>query len=211
MNRVPETRDAISQHARPARSGTDYGLLLRVRDPADQEAWDEFVRIYRPVVYRLARGRGMQDADAQDLAQKVLMSVAAAIQSWQPDAGSRFRHWLHKVAKNALINSITRGPHDLAAGGSSADRFLHAQSEAEDSCDEIELEYRRQLFRRAAEIVRERADPNTWLAFSMTMIDDDSIAQAAQKLGVSEGVVYASRSRIMRRLRDTVKMLDEDQ
>ena len=65
---------------------TRASLLLRIKDPADRDAWDEFVLIYRPVIYRMARKRGLQDADAQDLVQRVLGSVAAKIDDWQPDA-----------------------------------------------------------------------------------------------------------------------------
>ena len=36
---------------------TDVGLIARVKDPADGEAWSEFVTIYRPVVVRLALKR----------------------------------------------------------------------------------------------------------------------------------------------------------
>jgi hypothetical protein len=50
---------------------TRESLLVQVRSAANREAWDEFVLVYRPVIYRLARNRGMQDADAQDLAQRV--------------------------------------------------------------------------------------------------------------------------------------------
>lgn len=78
MTEFPETRDR---------------LLVQVRSPANREAWDEFALIYRPVIYRLARHRGLQDADAQDLAQRVLMSVAAAIGRWEKsDESVRFRH-----------------------------------------------------------------------------------------------------------------------
>ena len=212
MNRVPETRTNLSQGDLSVTTGTDYALLVRVKDPSDREAWHEFVKIYRPTVYRLARSRGMQDADAQDLAQKVLLSVAGAIPDWEPLAGGpRFRHWLRKVARNALINATTRQPKDIAAGGSSADRLLQEHCGRDEAWEGIELEYRRQLFRRAAEIVRDRAEVTTWLAFSLTMIDNESIAAAAERLGISEGVVYASRSRIMRRLRDTVRMLEDEQ
>ncbi len=64
MSQVPETRDS---------------LLLRLADAADHEAWCQFTAIYRPLIYRVARRRGLQDADAQDLAQQVLLSVAGAI------------------------------------------------------------------------------------------------------------------------------------
>jgi hypothetical protein len=57
---------------------TRASLLIRVRDPADQAAWHEFVEIYRPVILRLARQKGMQEADADDVAQQVLVAVGKA-------------------------------------------------------------------------------------------------------------------------------------
>src|SRR5437868_12133380 len=98
VTQFPETRDS---------------LLVQVRSPANREAWEAFVQIYRPVIYRLARGRGLQDADAQDLAQRVLMAVAAAIGSWEKSSESvRFRHWLSRVARNAIVNALSRQPQD---------------------------------------------------------------------------------------------------
>jgi hypothetical protein len=47
---------------------TQIHLLLQVRDRGDQQAWIDFVALYRPAIYRFARRRGLQEADAQDLA-----------------------------------------------------------------------------------------------------------------------------------------------
>jgi len=58
---------------------TRTSLLVRIQSPHDGEAWREFVAIYRPVVYRLARRRGLQDADAEDLSQRVVIAVQRAI------------------------------------------------------------------------------------------------------------------------------------
>ena len=44
-------------------------VLMRLRDPRDAEAWGQFVRLYQPPIYRMARARGLQDADASDLCQ----------------------------------------------------------------------------------------------------------------------------------------------
>ena len=196
MSEIPDTRDS---------------LLVRVRDRHDRDAWDQFAAIYRPVVYRLARTRGMQDADAQDLTQKVLVSIAGAIGDWErTDQNTRFRHWLRKVAKHAVLNALSRKPKDLAGGGTTATMQLHQHQDDVNSCEaELDLEYRRQLYRRAAEIVRSRADETTWLAFSMTMVDGATIADTAQSLNKSEGVIYAARSRIMKRLRDAIRELED--
>lgn len=196
MEEIPDTRDS---------------LLLRVADGRDQTAWELFARIYRPVVYNVARMRGLQDADAQDVAQQVLMSVARALSEWQRrDETTRFRHWLCRMARNAAINTLTRKPQDRAVGGTGRPDEIQEKVFPGELDSQLEREYQRQLFRRAAESVRARADDVTWRAFSLTMIDGRSIADTATILERSEAVIYAARSRIMRRLKDAVKEIDEE-
>jgi RNA polymerase sigma-70 factor (ECF subfamily) len=65
---------------------TRPSLIRRLRDSGDAEAWQEFVAIYQPLVYRLARGKGLQDADAQELVQDVMIAVSGAVENWVPDA-----------------------------------------------------------------------------------------------------------------------------
>jgi hypothetical protein len=51
---------------------TRNSLLLRLCQPADEQAWQEFVEIYEPLVYRLARRRGFQHANqAESLAKQL--------------------------------------------------------------------------------------------------------------------------------------------
>jgi RNA polymerase sigma-70 factor (ECF subfamily) len=196
VTQFPETRDS---------------LLVQVQSPANRGAWDQFALMYRPVIYRLARRRGLQDADAQDLAQRVLISVASAIGSWEKSSESvRFRHWLRRVARNAIINALSRQPQDRAAGGSTVQELLLDQPGDDPEADaQIELEYRRELYLRAAKIVRGDVEPETWRAFEITVIEERSIDEAAVELDKSIGTIYAARSRIMRRLRQAVQELEQ--
>ena len=115
MTEFPETRSS---------------LLAQVRSPDNREAWEQFVLIYRPVIYRMARRRGMQDADAQDIVQTVLMRVAGAVNRWEKtEPGTRFRHWLRRVAKNAIFTALSRSPNDAASGGSNVHDLLTKQPE----------------------------------------------------------------------------------
>jgi RNA polymerase sigma factor (sigma-70 family) len=192
---------------------TRESLLMQVQSPANREAWNQFETIYRPVIYRLARRRGLQDADAHDLSQQVLIAVASAIGRWEKaDEHVRFHHWVRRVARNAIVNALSRQPHDRAVGGSSAHELLVEQPGVDPESDpEIELEYRRELYLRAARIVSSDVEPETWRAFEMTVIDNHSIEAAANTLNKSVGTIYAARSRIMRRLREAVQELENSE
>jgi len=196
VTEFPETRDS---------------LLVQVRSPANREAWEEFASLYRPVIFRLARQRGLQDADAQDLAQQVLMAVASAIGDWEKSHEEvRFRHWLRRVARNAIVNALSRQPRDRGAGGSSVQELLSEQPEVdEESTALIELEYRRELYLRAARMVRGDVELETWRAFELTVIENRTIDEAAAELEKPVGSIYAARSRIMRRLREAVRELEK--
>lgn len=189
---------------------TRASLLLQLLAGVDHDAWQEFVAIYRPIIYRLARKRGLQDADAQDLAQKVLISVAGAIERWHPsDESARFRHWLRRVARNAISNALTRRPRDLAAGGSTIQDVLEGQVDDDSGLSrEIELEHRRELFLRAASSVKTDVSADTWQVFQLTVIEGRAIEEVATRMNKSLGAVYAARGRVMNRLRRIVNEME---
>src|SRR3954452_14023800 len=91
-----------SLHTRPS-------LLVRIRDAADREAWRQFVELYAPLVYRFARRRGLQDADAADHAQDDLHAVARSSERLEYDPHKRtFRGWLFTVARSKLHTFLRR-------------------------------------------------------------------------------------------------------
>lgn len=196
MNEIPETRES---------------LLIQIKSHDNQLAWEEFVEIYRPVVYGVAVARGLQHADALDLVQTVFVSVANSIDSWEKSNGqSQFRRWLLRIAKNATINALTRRPADQALGGNNIHSELAGQLHQNDASGiELDLEYKRQLFIRAAEQVKAKVTNKNWLAFKLTAIDGASIEEVARELGKSVGAVYAARSRIMKQLSEFVSQLEE--
>src|SRR5687768_14232325 len=79
----------------PSPPETRASLILRLPNTADVVAWDEFVLEYGPLVYRVARRRGLQPADADGLVQEVFSAVAKQVGDWilRLDRG-RFRAWL---------------------------------------------------------------------------------------------------------------------
>jgi RNA polymerase sigma-70 factor (ECF subfamily) len=191
---------------------TRSSLIAQVQSPEDREAWDQFVLIYRPVIYRMARRRGMQDADAQDLVQTVFMRLAASIQRWEKtDPETKFCYWLRRVARNAIVSALSRQPKDAAAGGSGMLNRLAEQPEIEmDVEQELATEAMREQYLRAAAVVKTDVDPDTWRAFELTVVRGQSCDAAAALLGKSVGAVYAARSRVMRRLREEAQRMQEN-
>lgn len=196
LSRWPETRES---------------LLLKIRDSENSVAWERFTAVYRPAVVRLARRRGLQEADAEDLAQRVLVAVARAIGNWEKDCkrGS-FHNWLLRIARNEMINMMTRG-RIVGCGGSSVSEQLEQLPAEQDALETlVEDEHRRAVFRWAADEIRPEFHEATWLAFWLTAIEALPVEEAATEVGKSVGSVYAARSRVMRRLKEKVREFDAE-
>ncbi|MFV2065675.1 MAG: RNA polymerase sigma factor [Pirellulales bacterium] len=191
---------------------TQATLLVRVRDRNDHEAWKRFVDIYTPVVYGYARRQGLQDADAADLTQDVMRSVAAAIPEFRYDRQrGTFRGWLFTVARNKLRNFLTAaGRRERASGGSDVLQMLGEvpDPDANDHYDWDE-EYARQLFAWAAECVQDEFAPTTWQAFWQNGVEGKAAAAVGKDLGLSVGAVYVAKCRVVARLRKEIEAIED--
>jgi RNA polymerase sigma-70 factor (ECF subfamily) len=189
---------------------TRLSLIARVKDPKDEASWGEFLRIYQPVVYRMARRRGLQDADAQDVVQQVFVSISRSIDGWTPgDGRPPFRAWLNTIARNAITKALTRRPKDAPTGSTSVVEVLHAQRDPSDTSEEIRLEARLELVRWAIEQIRHTFTEQTWDMFMRTVIGDEAVAVVSQSTRRSVGAIYVARHRVLARLKDKISELSE--
>ena len=189
---------------------TRNSLILRLRNRQDVESWREFVAIYQPVIFRVAKHRGMQDADAHELVQRVLLAVARAVDRFQPDKNrARFRTWLYRITHNEFCKELKNTKRNLGTGDTGVREMLENVAEKEAAGDEFSVEYRRSVFRWAADRVRPKFSISTWHAFWRTSVVGESTESVAQELGLSKGAVYIARSRVMARLQREARKFED--
>ena len=189
---------------------THASLLVRIKDAKNVAAWTEFVELYGPVVYGFARKRGLQDADAADLVQDVMRSVArnAERMDYDPKRGT-FRGWLYTVTRNKIYNFLTANRNRPKAVGdsSSQERLDSLPGQDGDQEREWELEYQRRIAARAMERVRREFQKATWDAFVGTAVEGRPAQEVGAELNMTAGAVYVAKSRVLARLRQESQVL----
>src|SRR5437016_12900521 len=104
---------------------TRVTLLSRLRrDPSDQGGWDEFVAQYGRHIYRWCRQWKLQDADAEDVTQDILVKLTRKLRAFAYDPSRSFRSWLKTVAHHAWRNFEESRRRARAAAGDSQAREL---------------------------------------------------------------------------------------
>lgn len=193
---------------------TRLSLILRLQSPENEPAWHEFWELYQPVVYRVARGSGLQDADATDVAQEVMHRVAKAVDRWNPDKSKgSFRGWLRTITRNYLVQYLRgRSRQPAVQDDAWLDGLVAPPALSDDQASRMfELERQREVFIQVAARVREQFQPPTWQAFWGTAVESRPVADVARELNLSCGAVYVARSRVMARLREAVEQLERSE
>lgn len=192
---------------------TRASLLLQIRDGTNHSAWREFMDLYGPVVYGFARKRGLQDADAADLMQDVMRSVASAIGQLEYDRkrGS-FAGWLFTITRNKVFNFLSaRRIRPQASGDSTTNQMLNSHPDANDGAETWEVEYQRRLASLAMDRIKTEFQENTWRAFWLTAVEGVAAADAGKQVGMTPGAVYVAKSRVLARLKDEVEVMQRQE
>lgn len=192
---------------------TRESLIGKLCGSASEEAWTEFAGLYRPLVIRVAIAKGLQHADAEDLAQDVLAVVGRAIGSFDAAADGSFRGWLFKITRNLCINHLTRSPFSgkrgpIGSGDSDVQRMLMQLPADEATVTLFTAEHRRLRFRQAADELKPNFSESTWLSFWLTAVDGRSIESVASELQLTNGAVRVARCRVLAKLKSTLHTQD---
>lgn len=192
MNDIPQTRAT---------------LILRLKNSADTDAWEEFAEIYQPLIFRLATSRGLQSADAADVVQEVMTRIASAINRFNPNpSAGTFRGWVSRITRNMVIDFLrTKQRISDVTDNASMTALYEIVPQPSRETDLFDLEHERQIFLWAAEKIKNGFAESTWQAFWLTAVQSQSVESTANQLGLSTGAVYIARSRVMAKLKKKIE------
>ena len=189
---------------------TSSSLLALARN-GDPEAWRRLVALYGPLVFHWLRRWGVNESDAADISQEVFRSVARAITKFRRESErDSFTGWLYTITANAVRKWWQRNqdkPH--SPGGTDFHQQLANLPAPDNAVPEETIRETAELLlrRRALQLIREATAAVHWSAFEQTTLEGRTATEVAQSLGLTPAAVRQIKSRILRKLRETLEDL----
>jgi RNA polymerase sigma-70 factor (ECF subfamily) len=183
---------------------TSLTLLEQLSNDSDDESWARLVALYSPLLRGWLVRYDIQDADADDLVQDVLLVAIRELPSFRHSQQTgAFRSWLRGILINRLRNFWRkRGRVDLASGDSDLARRLNEFEDPHSQLTRIwDREHDRYLTRKLLELIEPRFADTTRNAFRRLVLDGASADVVAAELDMSLNAVFTAKSRVLRELR----------
>jgi len=189
---------------------TRVTLLNQLRqDPSDQAGWDEFVERYGRHIYRWCRQWRLQDADALDVTQDILVKLIQKLRAFPYDPSRSFLGWLKTVAHHAWRDFDDSRRHAPRATGASQVQDLMLTLEArEDLAQKLEEAFDLELLETAKLRVRLRVAPHTWEAFRLMALEGLPVAEVAARVKMQVAMVYVAKSKVQKMLQQEIGKLE---
>jgi RNA polymerase sigma-70 factor (ECF subfamily) len=185
-------------------SQTSSGLLHRAI-LHEQEAWNKLVGLYGPVLYRWCRRWGLQPKDAENVGQEIFVRVLQGLPRFRRDAAGSFRSWLHCIARNCYVDHMRRQQRLPAVGAGGSEAFTQLNQLGENLAKDDEAtahEDNALLYQQAVRLIQSEFSDRDWNIFMQLVMEDRPAAEVAAMSGVTPNIVYLTKSRILRRLRE---------
>lgn len=195
---------------------TRRSLVDRLANWDDQRRWQEFFDTYWKLIYSAARQSGLTDAEAQEVVQETVVTVAKKIDKlkYDPAIGS-FKGWLLQITRWRIVDQFRkRRPGESKRPRSSEDRVTATIERVADSnvvdLDELwEKEWQENLFEAAIARVKKKVDPKQFQIFDCYVRKEWPAQKVADQLRINVGQVYLARHRVSALLKKEVKALEK--
>ncbi|NBR06883.1 MAG: sigma-70 family RNA polymerase sigma factor [Planctomycetes bacterium] len=186
---------------------TSVGMLNRLNLQKSPEAWESFVNLYGPLLYRWNLKVGLSSEDAKDVSQEVLLHVFKTVHTFERRFNGSFRSWLNRVNyfKMMQFKSLQKKQLDNRPGLQNLNdlaKLVDNQSWAEDYCLDV--------FNRALTVIESEISHRDWQIFQKIFLNNQTPEEVAGELKCSKRVVYTVQCRVLSKLRVIVSKFIEN-
>jgi RNA polymerase sigma factor (sigma-70 family) len=197
-------------------TATRRSLIERLADWNDRKHWQEFFDSYWKLIYSVARKSGLTEAEAEEVVQETVITVAKRIDQlkYDPALGS-FKGWLLQITRWRIVDQFRkREPGNTKGPRRADDRFTATIDRVPDSravdFDAVwEAEWKQNLFEGAIARVKNKVDPKQFQIFDCYVRKEWPAQKVADQLGISVGQVYLARHRVAAVLKKEIKALEK--
>lgn len=195
---------------------TRSSLLARLKDLDDEVSWQDFNRIYREFVKRLALRSRLSEYEAEDVVQEVLVSVARHIGRYRYNrAASSFRHWLTAVIRWRIGDQRRRQLRYSRVFTQSLDddgqkhpaQCVNALPAASIAVPPGEEEWGRSLVQAALNRVKDQVSAKQYQIYYLHVLNERPVAEVCRRLKVNRGQVYLAKHRVGRQIAKEIQAL----
>ncbi len=192
-------------------------MIHRLKDWQDQSSWQEFFSIYWKLIYGVARKAGLTDAEAQDVVQETMASVAKHMPTFEYDpALGSFKAWLLNMARWRIIGQFRKRrpsvePRPSPDSSTCADPLNNVADPAGQTLDAVwDAEWENNLLEAALTKVKRSVDPLKYQIFDLYVNKDWPPEKVAASFGVTVDQVYVIKHRITETIKTEVKRLQKE-
>ena len=166
----------------------------------DRQRWQEFFESYWKLIYGVARRSGLNDAEAQDVVQETVITVAKNISKYERAAGS-FRNWLLHITRWRIADQFRkRAPANTPRRARDESHRETATIERVPDGFDIRAawdeEWQGRLLESALARVKRRVDARHYQIFDCAVLKEWPAARVARELGVNIAQVYLIKHRV---------------
>ncbi len=180
---------------------TRSSVLKAVADTENTAAWQRLFDLYAGFVFSIARSKGLNDSDADDIVQTVFADLARNLPTFEYDrAKGRFRSYLSGLVHWRVNDRLRSGKRDAELKSAFWDEAKSAAS-AEDE-DFEEREWQQAALEEALRRIKPEVRPEHYAAFVASAIEGQDTDVVTKLYGISRDSLYQIRRRLTVKLRE---------
>ena len=176
-------------------------MLRAVADTENEAAWQRLFDLYAGFVFSIARSKGLNDADADDIVQTVFADLARNLPTFGYDrAKGRFRSYLSGLVHWRVNDRLRSGKRDAELKSAFWEEAKSAAS-AEDE-DFEEREWQQAALEEALRRIKPEVRPEHYAAFVASAVEGQDTETVMRLHGLTSDNLYQIRKRLTVKLRE---------